>query len=144
MLLKCILIFLFVIFYPIQGSAERKTVSLATSDWIPYVEQSRKNKGFASEVVTQAFSRQGYETKINFMPWTRAVQKTEEGKFNAVFPAYYSEERARSFYLSDEIFKSRLGFYKRKDFNISYTTLRDLTPYCPQNLPKKSSLSTFS
>ncbi len=119
MKLKYILIFLFVIFCPIQGNAERKTVSLATSDWIPYVDQSRNNKGFTSKIVTQAFSRQGYETRINFMPWVRAVRKTEEGTFDAFFPAYYTKERSKKFFISDEIFKSQLGFYKRKDSNIS-------------------------
>jgi ABC-type amino acid transport substrate-binding protein len=106
-----------------------KVISLATTEWPPYVSQNLANNGFASEIITKAFARVGYTVALSFMPWKRALWKVEAGHYDAAYPAYYSEERARIYALSKPFSAGPLGFYKRKDRDLSYQTLRDLQPY---------------
>lgn len=109
--------------------AEEKIVSIATIEYVPYVGKNLKDYGTTSKLVTKAFKRSGYKTSIHFMPWSRAIMKTEEGKYDAVFPAFYTKERAEKFYYSDVIAKGIIGFIKRKDSPITYKILKDLRSY---------------
>jgi len=103
--------------------------SLATLHWEPYVGRDLKNYGFTSEIVTEAFRRVGYEVTVTFMPWARVIQEVKRKKYDAAYPAYYSDERARVFALSRPFAQGPLVFYKRKAAKISFKTLQDLKPY---------------
>ncbi|MFH1240806.1 MAG: transporter substrate-binding domain-containing protein [Pseudomonadota bacterium] len=106
-----------------------KIVSLATTEWEPYVGEKMKNYGFTSEIIAEAFKRVGYDVIFSFKPPKRVMADVEAGLNDAGYPAYYSDERARRFDYSEPFAEGPLGFYKRKDLRISYTTLRDLAPY---------------
>lgn len=113
---------------PTQAIDEH-TIRLATLDWPPYVGETLPQQGFTSAIVSEAFKRAGYKVKIDFMPWTRAIQQADEGNYDAVYPEYYSDDRNKSFFFSEPFASGPLGFYKRKDAKISYTKLEDLKPY---------------
>ncbi len=106
-----------------------KVVSLATTEWEPYVGEKLKNYGFTSEIICKAFKRAGYVAKFSFMPPKRVMQAVESGEYDAGYPAYYSTERAGRFDYSDPFAAGPVGFYKRRDRKISYNVLQDLAPY---------------
>lgn len=106
-----------------------KLITLATLEWPPYVGEELEDYGFTSEIVTASFERMGYEVKIEFMPWARVLQEVEQGHYDAGFPAYYSEERANTYFLTDAFVEGPVVFYKQAGENITYTTLEDLKPY---------------
>ncbi|MDZ7696118.1 MAG: transporter substrate-binding domain-containing protein [Deltaproteobacteria bacterium] len=85
--------------------------------------------GFTSEIIKAAFNRMGYDVRFAFMPPKRVMMQVEAGEFDAGYPAYYSDDRGDRFYYSAPFAESVVGFYKRKDTEIHYDTLRDLTPY---------------
>src|SRR5919106_7045192 len=95
-----------------SGKAER-VISLAISEWPPYVSNDLKNYGLTSEIVAEAFARVGHTVKMSFMPWKRALHKVAEGVYDATYPAYYSEERAQLYAMSKPFFAAPMGFYKR-------------------------------
>jgi polar amino acid transport system substrate-binding protein len=107
----------------------QKTVSLATTEWEPYVGQHLNNYGFASEIIAEAFKRVGYGVRYAFMPPKRVMKQVEAGEYDAGYPAYHSDDRAERFDYSHPFADSAVGFYKRKDMAISYRTLRDLAPF---------------
>jgi polar amino acid transport system substrate-binding protein len=111
-----------------SGKAER-IISLAVSEWPPYVSNDLKNYGLTSEIVAEAFSRVGHTVKMSFMPWKRALHKVAEGVYDATYPAYYSEERDQLYAVSKPFFAAPMGFYKRKDNPIAFQTLQDLQAY---------------
>lgn len=126
---KTALIFLCMVF-PLFCNAQDVTV--ATLDWPPYVASDMKNKGFNSEIITEAFKRVGHTVKIEFMPWDDAIAKTSQGKYDAVFPEYFSKERSQDFIYSNFFSNSLLVFYKRKGTKVNFispTNLKDLAPY---------------
>ena len=112
-----------------HGMGAEKVVSLATTEWEPYVGEKLENYGFTSEIISEAFKRVGYKTKFSFKPPKRVMADVESGEYDGGYPAYYSDKRARRFDYSNPFAEGPLGFYKRKDRNISYRTLRDLAPY---------------
>ena len=116
-------------FFGGHAVSAKKTVSLATTEWKPYVSENIKNYGFASEIITEVFKRVGYEVRYAFMPPKRVMMQVEAGEYDAGYPAYYSNDRASRFYYSDPFAEGALGFYKRKDTEIRYETLRDLAPF---------------
>ncbi len=110
-------------------AAGADTLRLATLDWEPYVGQSLKNRGFSSEIVTEAFKRAGHEVKIEFTSWDKAIEGAKKGGYDAAFPEYYSKERGRDFVYSYFFSSSTLVLYARAASAIQYRTLKDLSPY---------------
>lgn len=124
-----IIISMFGILGLIPGEAICEEVSLTSCDWEPYAAEKLRNYGFTSEIISKAFERVGYKVRFKFLPWKRAMMETKRGKYDALYSAYYSEERAKAYALSEPYTKSPVVFCARKDANITYTKLRDLTPY---------------
>jgi polar amino acid transport system substrate-binding protein len=119
---------LFSAFTP-KGLSAEKAVSLATTQWEPYVGENLQEYGFTSEIIKAAFNRMGYHVRLSFMPPKRVMMMVEAGEFDAGYPAYYSDDRAELFDYSAPFAEGAVGFYKRKDTGIRYKTLRDLAPF---------------
>lgn len=113
----------------VPAHAADKEIRLATLNWAPYVGEELDQYGFTSEIVTKAFERAGYTVQIDFMPWARVLKVVERGRYDAAYPAYYSEERAQTYLMSEAFAQGPLGFYARADDDIAYAALEDLQPY---------------
>jgi polar amino acid transport system substrate-binding protein len=124
------IVFLVVLaFFSMKGASQAETLKIATTDREPYVGKALKGEGFNAEIVTEAFKRSGYTVKIDFMQRDKAIEDATKGTYDAVFPEYYSKDRAKDFIYSNFISNSLLAFYRRKSSHITYKTLKDLTPY---------------
>lgn len=125
-ILSCALIGLM----PPNIAATTKQVMLATTEYPPYYGELLPDQGVITEIIREAFKHAGYEVKIKFFPWKRALEMTRQGEFNALFTAWYREDREQWFGFSDPLpIANEIGFYKRKDRKISYRTIEDLRPY---------------
>ncbi len=102
---------------------------MAVLEWEPYAGKKLEKLGVGSEILTAAFNRAGYDVKFYFMPWVRALKDTETGKYDAVCYGYYSDQRAKTYALSNPFMESALVFCKHRDSDISYQSLQDLKPY---------------
>ena len=122
-------VFVVYLLFTVVSIADDKVISLATLEWPPYVGKELNNYGVTVEIVTTCFRNAGYEVEINFLPWPRALEYVREGKLDAAFPAYYSDERAQEFALSEPFAKGPLVFFKRKNKLISFTSLEGLKGY---------------
>ncbi len=112
--MRRIVLLLVLTFFFIMGSSQAETLKIATTDWEPYVGKTIKGEGFNAEIVTEAFKRAGYTVKIDFMQWDKAIDDATKGTYDAVFPEYYSKDRAKDFVYSSFFSNSLLVFYKRK------------------------------
>ncbi|ABC33430.1 ABC-type amino acid transport/signal transduction systems, periplasmic component/domain [Hahella chejuensis KCTC 2396] len=102
-------------------AAQRPTTILATLNWEPYVGEEMRNFGFVYELVTEAFKRGGYTPHVKFLPWARALDMTQRGEMDALFPEYYSSSRLENFVYSDPFLGGPVGFYIRNDSDIQFT-----------------------
>lgn len=103
---------------------------LASLSWLPYVGTSLEQAGWSSYVATTAARQFGFHTVVEYFPWTRALQLgTKDPRYAGYFPAYYTEERARSCHFSQPIGSSTIGLAYLKSTPINWTALQDLTKY---------------
>jgi polar amino acid transport system substrate-binding protein len=123
------LLFTFFILISSLCSAEQKTIKLATLDWPPYSGKSLKNGGFTTEIVSKAFALSGYQVEIHYMPWARVLSAVEKGHYDAMFPAYESDERREKYLFSEAFAHSPLVLFQREGLNIQYSNLEDLTDH---------------
>jgi len=100
----------------LSGYAAEKHVSLVTSVWEPYVmPKNISSRGYAYDVVKKAFESAGYEVSIQVLPWNEAWKMAKEGKADALFPEYESDENLGYFAYSHPFLAGPVVLYKRVD-----------------------------
>lgn len=109
--------------------ASADVIRLATLKWEPYIGENIKENGFTAAVVREAFARQGHTIELHFLPWWRAVNDTQNGKYHALFPEYFDRQRLQHFLYSAPIQGGPLALLARRGSSISYSGMEDLKPY---------------
>jgi ABC-type amino acid transport substrate-binding protein len=104
-------------------------VILATLDWEPYVGRDLKDRGYVAVIVREAFKRSGIEVDIQFHQWSRVIGLAKKGRVDGYFPEYYADSIRAYAEFSDPIPAGPLGFFKRADRKIDFTTLEALKGY---------------
>ncbi len=121
------LVFCLIILF--NSVSANEIVKLATLQWPPYVGKELVNQGFTTAIVRAAFKAAGKETSITYVPWARALESVKKGQHDAVYPAYFSSDRAKTYSVSNTFIQGPLMFIKQKGRRINYTKLTDLKPY---------------
>lgn len=109
-------------------AANEKQVVLASLEWPPYTSNNLPEQGASVAVAKAAFKAMGYDLKVEFYPWSRAVDLgKKDAKFAGYFPEYYSDDVAKEFTLSEPMGSGPLGFAERSDAVVSWSKLADLS-----------------
>jgi len=83
--------------------SEAAPLQLVTDQWIPYEDLSNAAApGFSTEILTRVFAAMGQETTFEELPWARAAELVFRGERDAIFTAFYNEERAHLCYFPKE------------------------------------------
>lgn len=107
--------------------ADDKTVTLTSLDWPPYTGHGLPDQGASVAVAKAAFKAMGYTLKVEFYPWSRAVDMAKNDPHVAgYFPEYYSDDVNKNFHLSAPMGNGPLGFAQRKGDNHSWNSIADL------------------
>jgi polar amino acid transport system substrate-binding protein len=110
--------------------ASEKTLNIVADNYPPYYGEDLPNGGVLTEIIVEAFRRTGYELKIKWVPWKRAVEGAKAGKYDGIYTLWYREERKAWFAYSDPIPPaSETGFYKSRKEDISFQNFEDLKAY---------------
>lgn len=106
-----------------------ETVYLASLEWAPYSGKNLKQQGASAAVAKAAFKAMGHELKIDFFPWTRAVNMATSptSKYLGYFPEYAFE--SDTFNLSNSMGQSPLGIVENKNKPIHWQTVQDFSKY---------------
>ncbi|MEH6497591.1 MAG: transporter substrate-binding domain-containing protein [Pseudomonas marincola] len=119
-------------FAPFSAEAQKretKAISIVTEDFPPYEMASPINglQGFDYELAIQVFTQLGYEPKITFYPWKRALHEARIGNTVGILTCAYNDDRAKFMLFSDPISEFTSGFYTRKNHqSVAPTTLTDV------------------
>jgi len=111
------------------AEAETRTLTIASTEYPPFYGSNIENNGFMTEIVAEAFSRSGYEIAVSFLPWKRAFDGTQAGRYDALFTMWYREEREEWFNFSDALPANEQGFFQRSDAPVEFSDLSDLSDY---------------
>ncbi|MGF1529491.1 MAG: substrate-binding periplasmic protein [Candidatus Competibacterales bacterium] len=107
-----------------------KPISLVTIPWEPYYGPDLEEQGFFSALVRAAFAEVQRDIDIEFVPWQRALRMVETAQRDLALGAYFTEERAETFYYSDPIYYVEIGLIARADVDLaSFQSMDDLRSY---------------
>lgn len=110
--------------------ASDSRITFATLNWAPYAAESLPSHGFTSAILTEACKRAGYTAEFHFMPWTRAMEEVRIGEYDALYNAYCSAERAKTYAMSVPYYQTKLMLATTIDKDITYDgTTESLHPY---------------
>ncbi len=107
-----------------------REISIETLEWPPNISANLPGYGLTGAMVKAAFEAAGHTVKIQFLPWTRALNDVLEGRADVVMGAYYNEQRAKDYIFSDLIYHVDVGLIARPGLNKKdYVSLQELVPY---------------
>jgi polar amino acid transport system substrate-binding protein len=104
-------------------------VSAQTPKTVTFATDSEKADGFLLALTTEAFKRVGYQTRVEFAPWARAVDMATKGEVDGLLGCYYSDERAKVLTYSDLLAESPMVFFALDKSKINYAKLEDLAKF---------------
>lgn len=89
---------------------------LATAEIPPSVGASLPGQGYYAVMLRRVLQELRVEAQIGFLPPRRAIEDTQAGRFDAVFPLLKNAERERDFLFAEPFFTARLRvFVARQD-----------------------------
>ena len=107
-----------------------ESIKLAADTWLPYENiKNEEAPGFSTEVVTNVLNKMGVKWDLREYPWARAMKEVFEGNRDALFSAFWTEERARyCYYPKEPLAKEKwLFFVRRKDTRrLSFTSYDEI------------------
>lgn len=109
------------------GATEDPVVRLATLDWAPYVGSDLPGEGWISEVVRAAFARQGYRVELTWLPWSRGLMESADGRYDGLMPMYDGPGRRDSYLLSSPLPAAQVGLWTRADQALAWDG-QDIAP----------------
>lgn len=102
------------------------TVLLASSDYSPHSGEHLPQEGALTAIVRRAFSLQGLEVEIHYMPFARAMQATRQGHYAGIIGVKHTPEREEHFYFPHPIYNTSIVLFKRRSEQYSFTSYLDL------------------
>lgn len=123
---------LFLIVLLVAGFSEQVSsaeLTIVASQWPPYVDKAMKKNGLAMDIVSSAFERAGYQPAIRIETWPRALEGLEIGIYDVVGTVWKTPEREKLFVFSDPYWINQIKFIKRKNLDVRYENLDDLSGY---------------
>lgn len=107
-----------------------RTVTGVTVEWAPHYGSSLEDGGALTVITKEAFRRKGHNADVQFIPWNRALKDVLEGKSDFVMGAYFNDERAETYIMSDPVYAVEVGMVALDTLDrSSYNTLQDLQGY---------------
>ncbi|MBF0227477.1 MAG: transporter substrate-binding domain-containing protein [Desulfobacterales bacterium] len=94
---------------------------------IPPSSDSLELQGYSWDILRESLHEMGYTIELEVCPWARAMNLTEEGKVDILFPTGKNKEREKIFYYSQEpVNEANFLVYIRADYPIHWNGLESL------------------
>ncbi|WP_426117838.1 substrate-binding periplasmic protein [Pseudomonas sp. DSP3-2-2] len=106
------------------GAGER--LRLVADVWPPFTDSTLLNGGLATDLVSTALKRAGYDTDYQQVPWARALNGVNEGRYDVLVNAWFNQERTKLGLFSAEYLLNRVRFVKRSRSSVEYRELYQL------------------
>ncbi len=124
--------FIFFIFCVVPSFAQSAdTLKIVSLQYPPYQYiEDGIIKGCAYEIIEEVFKRLGYNFDMEIIPWSRALYSLQNGKADAVFTIYKTEEREKYLDFTKEVLiNQEIALFKLKgsriDFNGDFRSVRE-------------------
>jgi polar amino acid transport system substrate-binding protein len=122
---KFILVLAFAITLSGGAHAEQELRLLANTS-PPYAGEKLPDQGLALELVKHIFAQTNYHPDITIENWSRAVEGTRVGVYDALASVWYSPDREKDLLFSDPYLRSELLILKLRSNSGDYDSLQQL------------------
>ena len=78
-------------FLGMAASGRADVITIRADEWCPFNCDPGERPGYGIEIFTEAMKSAGHTVDYKVEPWTRALEKAKEGKYNAVIGANIGE-----------------------------------------------------
>jgi phospholipid transport system substrate-binding protein len=112
-----------------EYKSETPILKMAGHSWGPYISNQLPANGLAVNIVTEVFTRAGYQIEMEFMPWQRVVEEMNSGAIDMSVASWYNETRARETQFTDPYLDNDLVIIKRKLDTLNYSTPAEFKTY---------------
>ncbi|GAB3254359.1 substrate-binding periplasmic protein [Chitinimonas naiadis] len=102
------------------------TLNLIANYWEPYTGETLPQQGLASELVTTALKRAGYDSRITIAPWARALAMSYKGHADGVVAIWSTRERRDKLRFSEPYLSNRMVLLYRHGSYDGGKTLADI------------------
>lgn len=104
------------------------TLYFTSLEWPPYTGKQLHEQGASLAVAKRVFTAMGYELKVDFFPWSRAIELglDEHSKYLGYLPEYYDAALESKCAFSEVLGYGPLGFAQRKDAPVNWQSLDDI------------------
>ena len=108
------------------AATAQQAVTLLANTSPPYSDQKLPEQGLAMELVTHIYKRAGYQPKISFESWPRAMEGVSIGLYDALAAAWYTDSRSEKYLYSEPYLSSKLVLVKLRADRSDYFELAHL------------------
>lgn len=106
------------------------TIKLTNGEWPPYMSEEYKHHGLVSHIVSEAYKQSEVTVEYGFFPWKRAFKEALEGKkWSGSVVWTKNPKREKDFLFSEPVIALKDVFFHRKDLQLSWNTMADLSKY---------------
>ncbi|WP_437881974.1 substrate-binding periplasmic protein [Pseudomonas sp. LRF_L74] len=110
--------------------ARAEPLRLVANPWAPFTDQGLLNGGLATDLVATALRRGGHDSRYIEVPWARALRGLQQGDYDVIVSAWYSDERALYGLFSQPYLFNRIRLLQRRaDEPIRIDSMADMLPY---------------
>lgn len=110
----------------------KEAVHLTNGEWPPYLSANLYQHGFASDIVSEAFSAVNIDVEYGFFPWPRSFQYAKSGRgsnnklWHGSLVWLYLDERVKYFYYSKPVMTEHQVLFFLKSKANNWTKIEDL------------------
>ncbi|MBV8657307.1 MAG: transporter substrate-binding domain-containing protein [Burkholderiales bacterium] len=117
----------FVLFFSLGAGAETVTLG-AEDDWYPYSGKvNGQAKGFAEDLITEAYKAAGVEVKFESVPYARCMEETKGGKLLGCFDAARNSLLEPNYlWHAKPMYTARINIYALSNSTESNLKVKDL------------------
>lgn len=119
--MRNLLVSLLLLLYTNSAFSDHKDlVSLSTTNYPPYFDESLPQGGVLTDLIRTAFIRSEMALNVTWLPFEKAEKYAKLSlKFDGIYSIWYTDERTEWAYYSDPILPNSLGFFIHKDSQLS-------------------------
>jgi polar amino acid transport system substrate-binding protein len=102
-----------------------KTLTIAGTQWPPFIARSLPGQGVSVEIVSAVLSRAGYKVDMAFASWKKVMRGMKQGEYDISVAAWKSPQREQYLIFSEPYLYNQLIGVKHQASSFKLSTLEE-------------------
>lgn len=103
-----------------------QSIEISTGEWPPFLGEDLPEQGVIARLIRDIFAQENISVQFTFLPWSRAMHDTVNGKYAATAIWMFQDDRAKNFLYSQAVLDEKFVFFHLKSVPFYWQALTDL------------------